>query len=57
MKSVTQDLISHHETHLQISNIMYNQNIPSELFSKKYLEDPEREKKIIKHLLQKQLGK
>jgi len=50
MESVIKDLKSSHETHLQIKSIFYNKNIPSELFSKKYLTDPSREKEVI-HLI------
>lgn len=50
MKSVVRDLKTRHETHLQINKIKYDQAIPGELFSLKYLEDPQREKKIIKQL-------
>ena len=50
MKSVVQDLKTRHETHLQIQRIKYDQNVPEALFSLKYLEDPQREKEIIKQL-------
>lgn len=50
MKSVVRDLKSKHETHLQIQRIKYDQNVPKMLFSLKYLEDPQREKEIIKQL-------
>ena len=50
MKSVVRDLKTNHETHLQIKKIKYDQNIPADLFSLKYLEDPQREKEIIKQL-------
>jgi len=50
MKSVVRDLKTNHETHLQINKIKYDQKIPNDLFSLKYLEDPQREKEIIKQL-------
>lgn len=50
LKAVTQDLKSLHETHIQTNEIYYDQMIPSELFTQKYLEDPQREKEIIKQL-------
>jgi len=50
MKSVVRDLKSKHETHLQTQRIKYDQNVPKALFSLKYLEDPQREKEIIKQL-------
>ncbi|MCP3850259.1 MAG: outer membrane lipoprotein-sorting protein, partial [Gammaproteobacteria bacterium] len=50
MKSVSRNLITQHETHLLINKIKYDQNVPKDLFSKKYLEDPQREKDIIKQL-------
>ena len=50
MKSVVRDLKTHHETHLQINKIKYNQNVPKDLFTLKYLEDPQREKEIIRQL-------
>ncbi len=53
LKAVTQDLKSHHETHIQTNEILYDQSIPSELFTQKYLEDPLREKDIVKQLSRK----
>lgn len=53
LKAVTQDLKSLHETHIQTNEILYNQVILSELFTKKYLEDPQREKEIVKQLSRK----
>ena len=50
MKSVVRDLKSRHETHMQINRIKYDQVVPEDLFSLKYLEDPQREKEIIKQL-------
>ncbi len=50
MKSIVRDLKTHHETHLQINKIKYDQNVPEDMFSLKYLEDPQREKVIIKQL-------
>ena len=50
MKSVVRDLKSKHETHLLLNKIKYDQTMPEELFSLQYLEDPQREKAIIKQL-------
>ncbi len=50
MKSVIRDLKTKHETHLKINKIKYDQAIPEALFSLKYLEDPQREKEVIKLL-------
>ncbi len=50
MKSVVRDLKTHHETHLKTNKIKYNQTVPRELFSLKYLEDPQREKQVIRQL-------
>ena len=50
MKSIVRDLNTKHETHLQINKIKYDQKVPRDLFSLKYLEDPQREKEIIKQL-------
>ena len=50
IKSVVKDLKNRHETHLKISKIKYDQDVSKDLFSLKYLEDPQREKEIIKQL-------
>lgn len=50
MTSVVRDLKTGHETHLQLNSIKYDQDVPGDLFSLKYLEDPQREKEIIKQL-------
>lgn len=51
MEATTRDLKSRHETHLQINQILYDQkSILSELFTQKYLDDPQREKSIVKQL-------
>lgn len=51
MKSVTRDLETQHETHIQMQKVFYDQkDIMSDLFTQKYLEDPQREKSLIKQL-------
>jgi len=50
MTAITQDLKTLHETHIQINEILYDKMVPSELFTQKYLEDPQREKEITKQL-------
>jgi len=51
IKVITRDLKTQHETHIQLKHILYDQkSILSELFTKKYLDDPQREKEIMKQL-------
>ena len=50
MNSVVIDLRTQHETHLRMDDIVYDQKIPSELFSLRYLEDPQREKQVLKKI-------
>ncbi len=51
MTSVVRDLKTGHETHMKINEILYDQNLLSEMFTQKYLSDPQREKRIIEDLL------
>ncbi len=50
MNSVAIDLKNHHETHLRMDKVLYDKNIPSDLFSLRYLEDPQREIQIIRNI-------
>ena len=50
MKAITRDLKTQHETHIQINQILHDQNLPLELFTQQYLEDPQREKGVVKQL-------
>ncbi|MCK5649655.1 MAG: outer membrane lipoprotein-sorting protein, partial [Gammaproteobacteria bacterium] len=56
MKSVAIDLKSLHETHLKMHTVLYDQAIPSDLLSLRYLEDPQREKQLIRTLLSEKLS-
>ncbi len=51
MSSVIKDLSTAHETHLLIRSVFYNQKIPGDLFTKKYLQDPAREKGIVQSIV------
>lgn len=50
MNSVATDLKSLHETHLKMHTVLYDQAIPSDLLTLRYLEDPKREKQLIRTL-------
>ncbi len=53
MSSVAIDLKSQHETHLKMKTVLYDQEIPSDLISLRYLEDPQREKQLLRTLMNK----
>ncbi len=50
MNSVAIDLKTGHETHMRMDDILYDKAVPTDLFSLRYLEDPQREKQIIKKI-------
>ncbi|MFK5984636.1 MAG: outer membrane lipoprotein-sorting protein [Pseudomonadota bacterium] len=53
MDSIVTDLNTGHKTQLTVNSIYYNTQIPTDLFSKKYLADPSREKSIINAIISK----
>jgi len=55
MDSVAIDLKTLHETHLKMETVVYDQDISSDMFSLRYLEDPQQEMQIIKRLSGKSL--
>lgn len=50
MTSVVKDLNTGHETHMKINKILYNQNLPADIFTQKFLNDPQRENRIIEKI-------
>lgn len=56
MNSVVIDLKNQHETHMRMDEVLYDKAIPSELFSLRYLEDPQREKQIIMKIVNNKSG-
>jgi len=53
MDSIVKDLKSSHQTRMQIQSIVYNSEMPADMFSKKYLADPSREKEIMRAIIKK----
>ncbi|MBF0266070.1 MAG: outer membrane lipoprotein-sorting protein, partial [Gammaproteobacteria bacterium] len=53
MSSVVKDLKTEHETHMLTNHVYYNQDIPADLFSEKYLTDPSRENAVVKKIIAK----
>ena len=48
LDSVAIDLKTQHKTYLKMDTVLYDKVIPTDLFSLRYLEDPQQEKNVIK---------